>query len=66
MLVIDRKFFKTNRSASEVVLQTSDGEVVVRLIESKKGGVGLGFEAPQSVAIVRRELLAADGGKGAA
>lgn len=41
---------------SEVVIDTSDGEVVVTVMELTGGKVRLGFTAPRAVAVNRREI----------
>lgn len=55
MLLLDRK------EGESFVLLTSDGEIVVTVIERRRTRYGprfrLGISAPESVRVVRRELL---------
>jgi len=41
----------------DVILNTSDGDVKVKVLEIRGNKVRLGFDAPQSVIIKRSELL---------
>lgn len=57
MLVLSRK------QGESVVLNTSDGEIEVVMLETKGSRARIGFTAPESVKIVRKELQADAGGK---
>lgn len=50
MLILSRKATET------IVLQTSDGPVVITVTQIRGNQVGLGIVAPQSVRILRGEL----------
>jgi len=55
MLLLGRKV------GEEVVLTMGDVEVVVTVVQLKaNGAVRLGFDAPESVRILRREIIARD------
>ncbi len=45
------------RTGEEIVLQTSDGEVVITVLSGSNGHASLGIEAPESVVVLRRELV---------
>lgn len=52
MLVLSRKISET------VVLRTAAGEIIrVTLVDTQRGKSRIGFDAPQSVSIMREELL---------
>jgi len=51
MLVLSRKI------SEKIILQTSDGEIVLMVIGIDRGQVKLGLDAPKSVNICRSELL---------
>ena len=50
MLILARRLYE------EIYLETSDGRVTVRVTELRDGRVQLGFDAPLSVRIDRREV----------
>ncbi len=51
MLVLTRK------TEQEIVINTSDGEIRIKIIEIGRDKVKVGFEAPPSVKILRAELV---------
>lgn len=51
MLVLSRKINE------EIVIKTSDGEVVITLVEANRDRCRMGFEAPETIRIYRREVL---------
>lgn len=51
MLVLSR------RTGERVVLQTSDGDIEVEVLEHQRGKVRLAFTAPAAVKIYREEIL---------
>lgn len=50
MLVLNRD------EGEKVLLDTSDGRIVVTVVRNARGRLVLGFEAPPSVAIMREEI----------
>jgi len=54
---LPRKLTLSRKLDQSVVLYTSDGEVTVTLKETKKGCPALAFSAPDSIKIMRSELL---------
>jgi len=51
MLVLERK------EGQKIVLKTSDGPVEIVVYNIQQGRVSVGVNAPQSVPIIREELL---------
>ena len=51
MLVLSRK------KNEDIVMPTTDGQIVVRLLEIRGENVRLGIEAPREIEIFRGELL---------
>lgn len=51
MLVLSRHI------EEEIVIMTSDGQIIVKILDTQYGKVRLGIEAPKEIRIARRELL---------
>lgn len=51
MLILSR------RLGEEVVLYTKEGTITVKFLEFQGGKIRLGFEAPGSIAILRKEII---------
>lgn len=60
MLVLTRK------EGERLVLMGNDGEVVIEIHEIAAGRVRVAIDAPQSVRIIRQELLKRSDGEGSA
>lgn len=54
----------TRRSGEELIFRTSDGDVRIRVENSKKtiGRIRVSIEAPRHVRVIRAELLKKQGG----
>lgn len=51
-------FVITRRYREEIVIQTSDGPIIVKFLGCKGRGGIIGIEAPKTVKIERKEVLA--------
>lgn len=53
-LILERK------DGQRIILETSDGTIEIVLYNAQKGRTKIGIEAPETVKIIRKELLAVE------